>query len=164
MVGDEASSAAAPRQDVVVIGWREWVRLPDLGLDVKAKVDTGARTSALHAFELETFDRNGAEWVRFKIHPDQYRTDREVVCEAPIKDERIVTDSGGRRESRYVIESALELGGRQWPIEITLTARDDMRFRMLLGRTAITQRAIVDPAKSYATRRPPRRSRRKPTP
>lgn len=160
MPGKETASRAAVSESKILIGWREWVALPELGLRVKAKVDTGARTSALHAFELETFDKDGAEWVRFKIHPQQHSTDREVLCEAVVKDLRVVTDSGGHRERRYVIESSLELAGQAWPIEITLTARDDMRFRMLLGRTAIKRRAFVDPGRSYLTRRPRNENKR----
>ena len=140
--------------DLVAVGWREWVRLPALGITrIKAKIDTGARTSALHAFHVEAFDKDGENWVRFKIHPKQHRTDLEQVCEARIKDERVVSDSGGHKEARYVIETELEMAGRTWPIEITLTARDDMRFRMLLGRTAMNDRLIVNPARSYLTRK-----------
>lgn len=143
--------------DQMKLGWREWVSLPELGLKrIKAKVDTGARTSALHAFELHAFDKDGVPWVGFKIHPRQYRTDLEVDCQARVKDQRVVTDSGGHQEVRYVIETPIKLMGDEWPIELTLTARDDMRFRMLLGRTAIKNRAVVDPGRSYLTR-PPKR-------
>lgn len=133
----------------MVLGWREWLVLPEFGLTIKAKVDTGARTSALHTFGIEPFERDGQKWVRFAIHPDQYSTEREKVCEAPVIDFRPVTDSGGHKEDRYVIETVIELGGKSWPVEVTLAARDNMRFRMLLGRTAINGRAIVDPQKSY---------------
>ena len=139
---------------LVTLGWREWVALPELGLNrIKAKVDTGARTSALHAFELQAYDEDGRSWVRFRIHPLQYRDDVEATCVAPIVDRRVVTDSGGHREERYVIETPLRLADRQWPIEITLTARDNMRFRMLLGRTAMRGRVLVNPTRSYLTRR-----------
>jgi hypothetical protein len=136
------------------LGWREWVDLPELGLtNIKAKVDTGARTSALHAFELRTFEENGRQRIEFKMHPNQRDQQTVVVCTADIKDEREVRDSGGHREKRWVIETPVEIGGETWAVELTLTARDDMLFRMLLGRTAMQGRAIVDPSRSYLTGR-----------
>ena len=134
----------------MVLGWREWVALPELGLDrIKAKVDTGARTSALHAFELRTFDQDGRRRVEFKMHPRQRDSETVVVCVADVIDERIVRDSGGHSENRLVIRTPVMIGDRRWPIELTLTARDDMLFRMLLGRTAMKGRAIVNPSRSY---------------
>ena len=136
--------------EILTLGWREWVSLPDIGIkQVKAKVDTGARTSALHAFELRPYSEQGRDRVEFRMHPIQKDDNTIVTCNADIIDTRTVTDSGGHKEDRYVIETTLCIGKHAWPIEITLTSRDDMLFRMLLGRTAIKHRAQVNPARSY---------------
>jgi hypothetical protein len=138
------------------LGWREWLALPDLGIDyIKAKVDTGARTSALHAFRVELFDKDGEAWVRFGMHPLQYDPDEVVECEARLLDQREVRDSGGHSEMRYVIHSTIQIGDEQVDAEITLTDRESMKFRMLLGRTAMRGNYLVDPGRSYLSRKPP---------
>ncbi|MGB5252864.1 MAG: ATP-dependent zinc protease [Sedimenticolaceae bacterium] len=138
-----------------ILGWREWVELPDMGLGpIKAKVDTGARTSCLHAFELQAFEKDGQPWIRFKVHPVQKSESRVVECEAPITDQRPVTDSGGHTEQRYVISTRLGVGDWVGEVEMTLTGRDNMLFRMLIGRTTIEAGGfVVNPALSYQTRR-----------
>ena len=137
-----------------VIGWREWVILPDLGIEeIKAKVDTGARTSALHAFSLEPFTENGINKIRFDIHPLQHNTEQVITCVANVVDKRLVTDSGGHTEVRYVIQTPIIIAGQRWSIEITLTERENMLFRMLLGRSALRRRFIVNPARSFITTR-----------
>ncbi|TDY04182.1 ATP-dependent zinc protease family protein [Thiohalophilus thiocyanatoxydans] len=140
------------------IGWREWIRLPELGIEyIKAKVDTGARSSALHTFDLEPYQNQGIDMVRFKIHPVQHNSKQITECHCPVLDQRTVTDSGGHREKRFVIATEACLADLCWKIEITLTNRDTMRFRMLLGRTAMAGRFLVDPQTSYlAGRRPGR--------
>jgi hypothetical protein len=138
------------KRERTVIGWREWVGLPDLGVErIKAKIDTGARTSAIHAFEIRPFERDGRAYVAFSLHPVQNRRRPVVACEAPVIDERMVTSSNGRRERRYVIETAIRLGDDTWTIEMTLANRDEMGFRMLLGRRALRRRFVVDPGGSY---------------
>ena len=139
----------SPKENLM-LGWREWVALPDLGIrQIKAKVDTGARTSALHAFKIRSFQDGDQERVEFLMHPVQKDNDTVITCVADVLDKRTVTDSGGHKEERYVIRTNLAIGKYTWPIEVTLTARDDMLFRMLLGRTAIKKIAQVDPARSY---------------
>jgi len=148
------SSHACDVKRLEAIGWREWISLPELGIArIKAKIDTGARTSALHAFEVVPFTREGAPWVKFRMHPVQRDASRELMCEAAVVDERVVRDSGGHAEQRYVIETPVCLGGECWPVEVTLTSRDDMLFRMLLGRTAIRGRYLVDASRSYLIRK-----------
>lgn len=143
----------------IVLGWREWVSLPDLGIPaIKAKVDSGARTSALHAFKLETFTDNGRLRVRFQIHPLQRKKKTVLTCVADVIDYRRVSDSGGHHEMRYVISTPVRIGGTEFDVEITLTDRDTMQFRMLLGRTALAGRIIVDAGVSYRAGRKLRRA------
>jgi hypothetical protein len=137
------------------VGWREWVSLPDLEIPrIKAKLDTGARTSALHTYFIEPLMDDKQPRVRFGVHPLQHKDKPEVVCVADIIDQRRVTDSGGHPEMRFVIRTELTMGEKTWPIELSLTNREHMRFRLLLGRTAIREFLNVDPALSFTLGRP----------
>ena len=134
----------------ITVGWREWLSLPELGINkIKAKIDTGARTSCIHAINIEEFTRNNEPWVRFTAQPRQEDEHTEVVCEAKVKKMKYVTSSSGERQLRYFIETTLHAGSKSWPIEVTLTRRSSMKFRMLLGRTAMENRIVVDPALSH---------------
>ncbi|HKL21614.1 MAG TPA: ATP-dependent zinc protease [Tichowtungia sp.] len=132
------------------LGWREWCSLPELGIPaIKAKVDTGAKTSALHTFGIEPYTENGRPFVRFYVHPLQKNKKVSCECTAPVADEREVSDSGGHREMRYIIETQVRIGEELRRIEMSLTNRDTMRFRMLLGRTAMAGDVAVFPERSY---------------
>ncbi len=157
----ELATALPSAKKKKIVGWREWVRLPDLGIDrVKAKFDTGARTSALHASKIASFTKDGAAYVRFVVHPMQRRRKPEVTCVALVIDFRAVTDSSGRSEERYVIRTMLKLGKSRWPVELTLANRDQMGFRMLIGRQALRRRYLVDPGRSFIVRKKKKRKRR----
>ena len=137
-----------------VVGWREWVVLPLLATDaIKAKLDTGARTSAVHAFNIKPFRKDRKDWVRFDIHPLQRNDEIYKTCTSEVVDYRWVMNSGGGREKRFVIVTMLSVGDDAWPIEVTLTDRDQMGFRMLLGRTAMEKRLVVDPVLSYCLKK-----------
>jgi len=160
MTGNQAMEAnsdiqlAKPMRKHFIIGWREWIALPNLGIErIKAKIDTGARTSALHAFAFHLFVENGQQKIRFNIHPRQHTTQEVLTCVADVVDKRFVTDSGGHVEERYVIQTPVTIAGQTWPIEITLTERENMLFRMLLGRSALRKRFVVNPARSFITTR-----------
>lgn len=143
-------------------GWREWVGLPGLGVGwIKAKVDTGARTSSLHAFDLVEFERGGEAWVRFSVHPWQKSEADAVVHEARVHDRRAVRSSSGHAETRVVVVLRLRLVGADVDAEVTLTNRDEMGFRMLIGREALRRGYVVDPARSYLGGRAPREARRR---
>lgn len=144
-----------------IIGWREWVDLPDLGIkNIKAKVDTGARSSSLHAFDVEEFEKNGDKWVKFNVHPEQRNNDIEIATESKILEYRSVRSSSGKASLRPVIVTAVALLGIQWPVELTLANRDEMGFRMLLGREAYRGRFLVDAGRSYFSGKPKRKKKR----
>ncbi|WP_309641075.1 30S ribosomal protein S6--L-glutamate ligase [Flavobacterium sp.] len=137
-------------QNKVVFGSEEWFSFPELGIPtIKARVDSGAKTSALHAINITPFLKDGANWVKFDINPIQNNLKTVLHCEAPLVDKRIVKSSSGFREQRYVIQTTLDIGDDRWPIEMTLTNRDSMGFRMLLGREAMSGRVLVDPEQIY---------------
>lgn len=141
--------------ELPMLGWREWVALPDLGIaQIKAKIDTGARSSALHVVTLEPYQKGGENWLMFTVQPKQKQGDFLTECHAPVKDRRLVSDSGGHRQLRYVIETQLNFGSHRIQAEITLTNRESMRFRMLLGRTAMNTHFIIDPNASYLQGKP----------
>lgn len=139
------------------IGWREWVALPELGIkEIKAKVDTGADNASLHAFDLERFEDDGRSMVRFTIHPHQRKRKPSIDCVAEVVGERKVKNPGGRSEVRPVIRTTLVVGGKELNALVNLTTRDEMTFRMLLGRRTLRGSFIVDPGRSYLGDRPRR--------
>lgn len=144
----------------VHVGWREWIALPDFGVRaIKAKIDTGARTSAIHAWNIDPFERDGRYWVRFQLHPIQGSSALRR-CEAELSDQRKVRNSGGKVEQRFIIETNLRLGDESWPIELSLASRDEMGFRLLLGRTALAGHVLVDPRASFVLGVPKRTKKR----
>lgn len=145
-----------------VIGWREWVSLPELGIKaIKPKIDTGARSSSLHAFDVETFRRGGKRYVRFRVHPFQRDSKTTVTASSQIVEFRKVKSSSGHQALRPVITTDVELLGQRWSIELTLANRDEMGFRMLLGREAVRGRFLVDAGRSYYAGKPKRRTKKK---
>ena len=143
--------------EAIVLGWREWLALPQFGIAaIKAKIDSGARTSSLRVESLEEYERDGARWLRFAIRTGR-RSWAPVVCEAPAIDCRAVSDSGGHVTQRWFIRTDLALAGRRWPAEINLTRQSDMLFPLLLGRTALAGGFAIDPAASYRFGRPRRK-------
>lgn len=134
-----------------LVGWREWGTFPEIGNErVKMKVDTGAKTSCLHAFKIKPFQKENEKWIRVWFHPEQ-ESNREVVCEFLIFDRRAVSDSGGHKTNRYVIKTPIIMGDKTFDVELTLTNRDNMKFRMLLGRRALAGNFLVNSSKSYLT-------------
>lgn len=145
-----------------IAGWSETGSLPELGVNsIRIKLDTGANTSALHAFNIVEVVREGMPWVDFEIHPLQRNDTYIIKCSAPVADRRYVTSSNGHKEKRFVIFSRFRLGEIEWPIEITLANRDEMNFRMLLGRSAMENRLLVDPHRTHLLSRPLRQKRKK---
>ena len=146
---------------IEIIGWREWVGLPDFGIkSIKVKVDTGARSSSLHVFDLKSFQRDEKTWVKFKIHPAQRKSEPTVEAEVEVLEFRNVRSSNGKSASRPVIITHVELRGEVYPVELTLASRDNLGFRMLLGREAFRGRFLVDAGNSYYGGRPLRKKKK----
>lgn len=144
---------------LIIIGWREWLSLPDLGVPrIKAKIDTGARSSSLHAYDIEQFEREGCSMVRFKVHPIQRREQLEICCSAEVHDIRSVRTSSGQATDRIVIQTTASWLDQTWTIDLTLADRSQMGFRMLVGREAMRGRMLVDPGRSYFGGRPKRKT------
>ncbi len=138
------------RDSKLIVGWREWAALPELAVEaIEIKVDTGAKTSAIHTFEIKPIETPEGLFVEFGLHPDRRNPDVVVYGRAKVQDQRVVSDSGGHKENRYVIRTPIQMGDQIWPIEITLTNRENMAFRMLLGRQAMRKRLLVEPESSY---------------
>ncbi|MCB1247559.1 MAG: ATP-dependent zinc protease [Acidimicrobiia bacterium] len=143
------------RRPPIEVGWREWVALPELGVPtIRAKVDTGADSSSLHAFNIERFEREGIEMIRFEVHPKRRSGKQAVRCEAPVVMERTVRNPGGRSELRPVISTPIIINGVQIRATINLTERDEMTFRMLIGRRTLRGRFVVNPGRSYLGSKP----------
>lgn len=143
-------------------GWREWVRLPDFGVPwIKAKLDTGAQTSSIHAYDVEEFSRDGAEWVRFRVRPWQKSLEDELVVERPVHDRRRVRSSSGHVQERFVVRTSLVMVGREVSAQVTLSNRDEMGFRMLVGREALRHGFVVASDRSFLGDRAPKDLRRR---
>jgi ribosomal protein S6--L-glutamate ligase len=143
------------QENKLILGSEEWCSFPALGIPtIKARVDSGAKTSALHALNIQPFTREGENWVKFDINPIQNNQKTILHCEALLVDKRIVKSSSGFREKRFVIQTLLKIGDANWPIQMTLTNRDSMGFRMLLGREAMSGRVLVDPERKYVLGQP----------
>ena len=158
------SSVSSGNNHKRVLGWREWVSLPGLGIvSIKAKLDTGAKTSALHAWDISPCKVDGRQWIRFRTHPLQRDKETSTVCEAPLSDRRWVTNSSGSSEHRYIIVTELQIGASRWPIELSLTNREAMGFPMIIGREAMRNRVLVDPRASYRAGRHPTEAGKSPS-
>jgi hypothetical protein len=150
VAGDHGGTPKKSTKPPVLIGWREWAGFPDLGVKtIIAKMDTGAKSSAIHAFNIDEVEIDGKRFVEFCLHPAQRKNTPEIFCQAPVMGQRTIRSSNGQTEKRYVIQTRLKLGRRVWKIELTLTNREAMDYRLLLGRDAVRRRFIVDPNASY---------------
>lgn len=151
-----------PSHSNTLAGWREWVQLPDVGIPwIKAKLDTGAQTSSIHAFDIVPFERDGTDWVRFRLRPWQESTEDEVLVERPVHDRRRVRSSSGHVQERFVVTMRALLVGHEVDVEVTLSNRDEMGFRMLIGRQALRHGFVVTSGRSFLGGRAPRTMRRR---
>lgn len=155
------ADTASAHPSNTIAGWREWVSLPGFEVPwIKAKLDTGARSSAIHAFDVEDFQRDGETWVRYSIHPWQKSAEDAVSCESRVIEQRSIRSSSGHSDQRYVVAMDIGLAGQVVTGEVTLSRRDEMGFRMLVGREALRQGFLVDPRRSYLGGRPSKAVRR----